>query len=172
MPVYVLWTLQMSGPFRESFGSSSANYSPICPSAHQSCVHLRCCIQVPQTWAVDGYTTYKLTLPCRCELFIDSRVAVAFDSVSNDFFSHFTLICAWRRIHWGKVERRKTKEIALSCSLLIPGHRSRCCKSATKPPGYFLIPLDDSNVLIRRAFAIQQEVKYFGGSWQVPALLY
>lgn len=57
--------------------------------------------QVQQTWAEYGYTTFDLRLPCTCELFIASRVTVAFDFISSDFFPHFTLICA-RRIHWGK----------------------------------------------------------------------
>lgn len=98
--------------------------------------------QVQQTWAVYGYTTFDLMLPCRCELFIDSRVAVAFHFVSSDFFliSHSY---AWRRVHWGKVEKREGKEIALSCFLLIPGQSSPCSNSPTKPSGYFLIPLDD-----------------------------
>lgn len=45
--------------------------------------------QVQQTWAVYSYTTYQLMLPCRWELFIDSRVTVAFDFVSSDFFFSF-----------------------------------------------------------------------------------
>lgn len=100
--------------------------------------------QVQQTWAVYSYTTYQLMLPCRWELFIDSRVTVAFDFVSSDFFFFIShSYCAHRRIHWGEGERRKRKEMALCCFLLIPGHSSPCSNSPTKPSGYFLIPLDD-----------------------------
>lgn len=39
--------------------------------------------------------------------------------------------------------RRKRKETALGCFLLMPGHSSPCSKSPTKTSGYFLIPLED-----------------------------
>lgn len=58
-------------------------------------------------------------------------------------FSHFTLICAQRKIRWGKGDRRKKKEIALRCSLLIAGLSHHRSNSPTKTSGYFLIPLDD-----------------------------
>lgn len=58
-------------------------------------------------------------------------------------FSHFTLICAQRKIRWGKGDRRKKKETALSCSLLIAGLSRHRSNSPTKTSGYFLIPLDD-----------------------------
>lgn len=78
--------------------------------------------QIQQTWAEYSYRTFDLRLPCTCELFIASRVTVAFNFVSSDFFPHFMLICAQRRIHWGKGWRRKSKEIALRCLLVTPGH--------------------------------------------------
>lgn len=74
--------------------------------------------QVQQTWAVYSYTTYQLMLPCRWELFIDSRVTVAFDFVSSDFFFfHFTFILCPQE---NPLRGRREKEEERNGSLLFP----------------------------------------------------
>lgn len=140
MPVYILWILQTSGLFWESTESSSPNYSPSVLYRPALCTSARL-HQVQQTWTAHGHTTFELILPWRWELCIESRVAFAL--VSSDFFFLISHSYAPEGESTGGKWRRKRKETALGCFLLMPGHSSPCSKSPTKTSGYFLIPLED-----------------------------
>lgn len=98
------------------------------------------------TWAVYSYTTCKLMLPYRCELFIDSRVTASSNFVSSDlFFPSFHTHRCLKENPLGESRGKEEERIALSCSLLLTGHSSHCSNSPIKPSGYFLISLDDVN---------------------------
>lgn len=140
-----LYTLNAANvwPILRLRGKLSPQLQPHLSFYHWFCVHLPCCIQVQQTWAVYSYTTCELMLPVdvNFSLILESLLLPIFFQVIFFFF-----LISLRCLKENPLQESRGKEeerIALSYSLLLTGHSSHCSNSPIKPSGYFLISLDD-----------------------------